>query len=169
MLAVNRHKRNLPSVPNFLSLNQVQLRRANSESRFTLPAVPSSIIIPQQNLDDESDLLEIDLNDPFGSMNRTLTTSKLEYESKNSIENSQNLNTSSNNFSSKVKQLRDQTTNTSPISNLNSSIKLKKKLKKKISSPLNNTNESIAPHVIPQITKLEKVTLDLQRHPNNNN
>jgi len=156
----------LPSVPNFLSLNQVQLRRANSESRFTLPAVPSSIIIPQQNLDDESDLLEIDLNDPFGSMNRKLTTSKLEYELKTSIENSQNLNTSSKNFSSKVKQLRDQTTNTSPISNLNSSIKLKKK----ISSRLKNTNESVSPPpVIPPITKLEKVTLDLQRHPNNNN
>lgn len=150
MSSVNRHKRNLPSVPNFLPLNPLQLRRANSESRFTLPAVPISNIISQQNLDDEYDLLEIDLTDPLGSMTRTLITS---YELKNSIDKNQSLTTSN------VKQLRDQTTNTPPISNLNSSsIKSKKKLKKKNSSPVNNTNGTIPPPMIPSSTKLQKVS-----------
>lgn len=142
MSSINRHKRNLPSVPSNGSSptpsNCLQLRRANSESRFSLPAAPS---LSQQNLDDEADLLEIDLNDPIGSMNRTLHT-KIESE----------------NNQSKVKQIRDQTTNTPPISTLNSSIKSKKKLKKKNSSPLNPpTNDQITSPVIPSITKLQKV------------
>jgi hypothetical protein len=130
MLLINRHKRNLPSIPigNTLS-NQLQLRRANSESRFSLPAVP--LISSSQNLDDENDLLEIDLNDPIGSMHRTLR-SKTEPE----LENFKN-----NNNQLKVKQIQDQTTNTPPILNLNTS----KKLKKKIS-----TNDS-------PVVKLEKV------------
>jgi len=148
MLLINRHKRNLPTVPSTTLRNRLQLRRANSESRFSLPAVPQSILIPQQNLEDESDLLEIDLNDPSGSMNRTLQT---ESELENTNENNQCQ------IISKVKQIRDQTTNTPPISNLNSSLKLKKKLKKKISPPLNNTNDHVITSVIQPTTKLQKV------------
>jgi hypothetical protein len=129
MVSINRHKRNLPSVPSTILSNRLQLRRANSESRFSLPAVPSS---PQQNLDDECDLLEIDLNNLIGSMNRTLR-STIEPEFENNHYQ----------ITSKGKQIRDQTTNTPPISNLNSSIKSKKKLKKKTSS----------------ITKLQKVLI----------
>jgi hypothetical protein len=139
MSSINRHKRNLPSVPKTTFSNHLQLRRANSESRFCLPAVP------QQNLDDESDLLEIDLNDPIGSMNRTLRT-KTESENKQ------------DEIIPKLKQSRDQTTNTPPLSTLNSSIKSKKKLKKKTSSsPVNNPNDQIISPVIPSITKLQKV------------
>lgn len=147
MSSINRAKRNLPSVPNSdnSTSNCLQLRRANSESRFKLPAVPSSpTSIYPQILDDEIDLLEIDLNDPIGSMNRTLQT-KIELENV-----------------SKTKQIRDQTTNTPPISTLNSSIKSKKKLKKKNSSPLNpSTDEPIPTQTTPIVTKLQKVKSNL--------
>ena len=159
MLSINRHKRNLPSVPSTI----LPIRRVNSESRFSLPAVPSSILIPQQNLDDESDLLEIDLNDPIGSMNRTLR-SKTENELNNSNKINQHLTVSNNNLPSKVKQLRDQTTNTPPITSLNLSIKSKKKLKKKISSPSNPISSSI----IPSTTKLQKVYLQKKKNHFNN-
>ena len=114
MLLINRQKRNLPSIPpEKLLSSRLQLRRANSESRFRLPAVP---ITSSQNLDDEHDLLEIDLNDPIGSMKRTLR-SKTESE----------LETLQDTVPLKVKQSRDQTTNTPPlISNPNASIKSKK-------------------------------------------
>lgn len=127
----NRQKRNLPSVPNSeLTIDQLQLRRTNSESRFSLPAVshhPS-----QQNLDDESDLLEIDLNDPIGSMNRTHRAPNTDTRKENQL---------------KVKQHRDQTTNTPPLSSLDTSIKAKKK------SLIINELPS------PSIIKLEKVRL----------
>ena len=107
----NRQKRNLPSVPSSdLTIDQLQLRRTNSESRFSLPAVPN--LPSQQNLDDESDLLEIDLNDPIGSMNRTLRTDTRKKDNNNQL---------------KVKQHRDQTTNTPPLSSLDTSITAKKK------------------------------------------
>ncbi|CAF3381368.1 unnamed protein product [Rotaria sp. Silwood1] len=157
MLSINRHKRNLPSVPSVTTSKQLQLRRANSESRFSLPAVPLPLLIPQQNLDDESDLLEIDLNDPIGSMNRS-SCSKTEYEYKKTNENYQYSTKSINGHSSNIKQLRDQTTNTPPISSLNSSIKSKKKLKKKPSSPLNNTSDQISSSTFPSISKLQKST-----------
>lgn len=148
MIPTHRQKRNLPSVP--MMMNHLQLRRANSESRFSLPAVPPSIIISNSNIDDESDLLEIDLNDPTGSMKRTLrsktesellTNNDFNYHLK--LFNTTNQSPSVDELSTTrkyIKQLRDQTTNTPPISTLNSSIKTKKKLKKKISSPTNNTN-----------------------------
>jgi hypothetical protein len=148
MLLINRHKRNLPSIPTGDTLsNRLQLRRANSESRFCLPAVP---LISLQNLDDENDLLEIDLNDPAGSMNRTLrskTESELETLQDNAIVTT-NTTTTNNNNQVKVKQIRDQTTNTPPSFDLNASIKSKKKLKKK-----NSTNT-------PAIAKLQKVCLE---------
>ncbi len=148
MIPIHRQKRNLPSVP--IMINHLQLRRANSESRFRLPAVPPSIIISNSNIDDESDLLEIDLNDPTGSMKRT-TRSKTESEISDSYDrnyqlkpfNTNNQSPSVDELSStrkQIKQLRDQTTNTPPISTLNSTNKIKKKVKKKTSSPPNNTN-----------------------------
>jgi hypothetical protein len=152
MLSIHRHKRNLPSVPSDVSSNGLQLRRANSESRFSLPAVSVPALIPQQNIDDESDLLEIDLNDPIGSMNRTLR-SKTEVE----LKTSQQVTTSNDNIPSKVKQLRDQTTNTPPISNFSSSIKSKKKLKKKSFSPSNSAHDQTPSPVLPPTTKLQKV------------
>ena len=149
MLLINRHKRNLPPIPTGdARSNRLQLRRANSESRFCLPAVP---LISLQNLDDENDLLEIDLNDPIGSMNRTLrskTESELELLHDNNVVTTTAVattNTITNNPQSKVKQIRDQTTNTPPLFDLDGSIKSKKKLKKKIS---NNT---------PPVAKLQKV------------
>jgi hypothetical protein len=162
---MNRLKRNLPNVPTTL----VQLRRANSESRFTLPAVP------HQTVDDECDLLEIDINDPIGSMNKTLR-SKTESELVNTTENglyqtcfnTTNASSSADELliSSKkrVKQLRDQTTNTPPISTLNSSIKSKKKLKKKSSSQLNNPTDQNTPPVTPPTTKLQKVYIYPLKH-----
>ncbi|CAF0908919.1 unnamed protein product [Rotaria sordida] len=158
MLSINRQKRNLPSVPNVPNSNQLQLRRANSESRFSLPAVSLPILISQHNIDDESDLLEIDLNDPIGSMNRS-SCLKTEYENKKTNETYQYIIKSLNGHSSKVKQLRDQTTNTPPMSSLNSSIKSKKKLKKKNSLPLNNINDQItSSSTISSLTKLQKST-----------
>jgi hypothetical protein len=132
-------------------MNYLQLRRANSESRFSLPAVPSS----NSNLDDESDLLEIDLNDPTGSIKRT-ARSKTESEIPNSNDidyhfksfNTTNQSPSVDELSStkkQIKQLRDQTTNTPPISSLNIAMKPKKKLKKKVSSPPMNTNGQLTP------------------------
>jgi hypothetical protein len=149
VIPTHRQKRNLPSVP--IMMNHLQLRRANSESRFSLPAVPPSIIISNSNIDDESDLLEIDLNDPTGSMKRTsrskteseiLNTNSTNYHLKSHF-NITNQSPSVDELSStrkQIKQLRDQTTNTPPISSLNSTNKIKKKLKKKTSSPPNNTN-----------------------------
>ncbi len=148
MIPIHRQKRNLPSVP--VMMNHLQLRRANSESRFSLPAVPPSIIISNSNIDDESDLLEIDLNDPTGSMKRT-ERSKTESELSNNNDinyhlksfNITNQSPSVDELSStkkQIKQLRDQTTNTPPISSLNSTNKIKKKIKKKGSSSPNNTN-----------------------------
>ncbi|CAF5195227.1 unnamed protein product, partial [Rotaria sp. Silwood1] len=43
MIPIHRQKRNLPSVP--LILDNLQLRRTNSESRFCLPAVSLPIQI----------------------------------------------------------------------------------------------------------------------------
>ncbi len=145
MIQTHRQKRNLPSVP--MMINHLQLRRANSESRFRLPAVPLPIITTNSNLDDENDLLEIDLNDPTGSINRT-TRSKTESELINSNDinyhiksfHSTNQSPSVDQLSPTKKQSRDQTTNTPPISNLNPTNKIKKKLKKKGSSPPINTN-----------------------------
>lgn len=131
----NRPKRNLPSVPNHEStIDQLQLRRTNSESRFSLPAVPNYNTSPA-NLDDESDLLEIDLNDPIGSMNRTCRTQHTDTLKRE------------NSNPTKVKQHRDQTTNTPPLSTLEPSIKAKKK------SLISNELPS------PSIVKLEKVRL----------
>ncbi|CAF3574727.1 unnamed protein product [Rotaria socialis] len=162
MLSINRQKRNLPSVPSTTTTtttysNELQLRRANSESRFSLPAVPLPILIPQQNLDDESDLLEIDLNDPVGSIKRN-SCSKSDSESNRNNEKSLYPITFSNDNSSKIKQLRDQTTNTPPISSLNSSRKSKKKLKQKTSSPPNITNDSINYSASSSVRKLQKST-----------
>lgn len=144
----HRQRRNLPSVPT--GLNQLQLRRVNSESRFSLPAVPPPFLMPNSNLDDESDLLEIDLNDPTGSMTRT-ERSKTESEIIHQHEpKSHHRSFHPNNPSPSIdrlssmrippKQLRDQTTNTPPIANLNSTGKPKKKLKKKSASPPIKTN-----------------------------
>jgi hypothetical protein len=146
-------------------INHLELRRANSESRFSLPAVPPSIqITNNSNIDDESDLLEIDLNDPTGSMKRT-SRSKTESEINNSNDQDYRLKTfhptnqspSIDELSSpkkQIKQLRDQTTNTPPISSLNSTTKIKKKLKKKGSSSPNNTNghHTNSPHTNGQLT-----------------
>ena len=151
MIPIHRQKRNLPSVP--ISTNRLRLRRANSESRFSLPAVPPSILIVNSNIDDESDLLEIDLNDPTGSLNRA-ARSKTESELANRYARADRSNSrhttvqfpSANELSSshrQIKQLRDQTTNTPPISNFNSSAKMKKKLKKKGSSSPNNINYEV--------------------------
>ncbi|CAF0816840.1 unnamed protein product [Rotaria sp. Silwood1] len=151
MIPIHRQKRNLPSVP--LILDNLQLRRTNSESRFCLPAVSLPIQISNSNVDDESDLLEIDINDPMGSMKKT-ARSKTESEIINNNNYDINyyrksFNTTTNQSPSidklsfpkmQIKQLRDQTTNTSPISNLNSTIKIKKKVKKKGSLSPNNTN-----------------------------
>lgn len=145
-------------------MDHLKLRRANSESHFSLPTVPPAIIIPNSNLDDESDLLEIDLTDPTGSMNRTIR-SKTVSEILNSNDATYYLNAfdSSNQSPSvdelssarkQTKQLRDQTTNTPPISTFNSTTKTKKKLKKKISSPTANANDqhSISTYTNGQIT-----------------
>lgn len=152
MLANNRQKRNLPSVPTHeLCTDQLQIRRTNSESRFRLPAVPFSTL---SNLDDESDLLEIDLNDPIGSMNRTLrstTDPNLDIRKEKVIN------------PVKVKQHRDQTTNTPPISTLTSTIKSKKK--PLISNEINHQSSS------PSIAKLEKVFFlksSIRRHIHEN-
>jgi hypothetical protein len=153
VIPIHRQKRNLPSVP--IMMNHLQLRRANSESRFSLPAVPPLTLMTNSNLDDESDLLEIDLNDPTGSMKRT-GRSKTESEIPNSNDrdyhfksfHSTNQSPSADELSStkkQIKQLRDQTTNTPPISSLNSNMKPKKKLKKKASSPPINTNGHLTP------------------------
>ena len=56
-----------------------------------------------------------------------------------------------------MKQLRDQTTNTPPFLDSNSSLKSKKKLKKKASPSINHTNNQISSSMIPSITKLQKV------------
>ncbi|CAF1320422.1 unnamed protein product [Adineta ricciae] len=149
MLPIHRQKRNLPSVPTIT--NNLQLRRVNSESRFSLPAVPPTILITNGNLDDESDLLEIDLNDPIGSMNRTEHSKTETNLTSNSNPSDYNLVTLTTNEQSSsmeeiilrkkpTKQLRDQTTNTPPMSTLSSSFKTKKKLKKKGSSSPSNTN-----------------------------
>ncbi|CAF0755721.1 unnamed protein product [Adineta steineri] len=172
IMPLHRQKRNLPSVPSPIT-NRLQLRRANSESRFSLPAVPPpSILISNSNIDDESDLLEIDLNDPTGSTSRA-ARSKTESElnnnnnniTTNNNNNNNNINTlsSSNQLSSmndltlpkkQIKQLRDQTTNTPPISSLTSSIKPKKKLKKKGSNSPNHTNG----HLINSMESNEQIT-----------
>ncbi|CAF3809703.1 unnamed protein product [Rotaria magnacalcarata] len=104
------------------------------------------------NIDDECDLLEIDLNDPMGSMKRA---SRSKTESEININNDINydrmlFNTTNQSPSfdriyfpkTQKKQLKDQTTNTPPISNLNSTMKTKKKLKKKGSSSPNNYHTS---------------------------
>jgi hypothetical protein len=145
-------------------MNHLRLRRANSESRFSLPAVPSPIPISNNNIDDENDLLEIDLNNPTGSTNRAVH-SKTESELPNSNEKNPHIKTlnttnqllsTDENSSPKnpIKQLRDQTTNTPPISGFTSSIKIKKKLKKKRSSSPSNTNghHTNSTHMNGQIT-----------------
>ncbi|CAF1577129.1 unnamed protein product [Rotaria magnacalcarata] len=147
---IHRQKRNLPTVP--LATDNIQLRRTNSESRFCLPAVRSTVLMSNSNIDDECDLLEIDLNDPMGSMKRA---SRSKTESEININNDINydrmlFNTTNQSPSfdriyfpkTQKKQLKDQTTNTPPISNLNSTMKTKKKLKKKGSSSPNNYHTS---------------------------
>lgn len=160
---MHRQKRNLPSVPQ--TMDRLRLRRTNSESRFSLPAVPLSTVITNSNLDDESDLLEIDLNDPTGSTKKT-SRSKTESEISNNNKNDNNFIVvhDSKQVSSvdnklycrqpQVKQLRDQTTNTPPLSSLNSTTKIKKKVKRKGSSSPNNTNghHTNASHVNGQTT-----------------
>lgn len=157
MTAIHRQKRNLPSVPSMM--NHLQLRRANSESRFSLPAVPPlpSVLISNSNIDDETDLLEIDLNNPTGSINRGIR-SKTESELPNMNDKIYSLTTNqllpmNDNSPPKtpIKQLRDQTTNTPPMSNFTSSIKMKKKVKKKGSSSPSNTNGHHT-HINDQIT-----------------
>ncbi|CAF4414696.1 unnamed protein product [Rotaria socialis] len=150
IIPIHRQKRNLPTVP--LATDHIQLRRTNSESRFCLPAVRSAVLMSNSNIDDECDLLEIDLNDPMGSMKRT---SRSKTESEININNDINydrifFNTTNQSPSfdriyfpkTQKKQLKDQTTNTPPISNLNSTMKTKKKLKKKGSSSPNNYHTS---------------------------
>ncbi|CAF1169552.1 unnamed protein product, partial [Adineta ricciae] len=157
MLSANRHKRNLPFPPNFTPRSQLQLRRANSESRFTLPAVPSPTIISPLNADEECDLLEIDLSHPNASASKTLPA-KVEHELQT---NTQCRSSSSENFISKGKQLRDQTTNTPPMEPINASIKAKKKSKKKevpAPSSTNSIKTSAPSPVIPPTKKLQKST-----------
>lgn len=128
-------------------------------------------------VDDESDLLEINLNQ------RTLR-SKTESELSNSneprtsalIPNGLESSSSSSAIQEmsmnkqRTKQLRDQTTNTPPMSRLTSSIKGKKKVKKKSASPVNsaspdaaatinspNTHPPSYPSPVPTTTKLQKV------------
>ncbi|CAF4598634.1 unnamed protein product [Rotaria socialis] len=150
IIPIHRQKRNLPTVP--LATDHIQLRRTNSESRFCLPAVRSAVLMSNSNIDDECDLLEIDLNDPMGSMKRA---SRSKTESEININNDINydrifFNTTNQSPSfdriyfpkTQKKQLKDQTTNTPPISNLNSTMKTKKKLKKKGSSSPNNYHTS---------------------------
>ncbi|CAF4421945.1 unnamed protein product, partial [Rotaria sp. Silwood2] len=148
MIPIHRQKRNLPSVP--LIMDNLQLRRTNSESRFSLPAVPLPIQISNSNIDDESDLLEIDINNPMDSINKT-GRSKTESEliNNNDMNYYRKFFTPTNQSPSvdilsfpkiQIKQLRDQTTNTPPISNPNSTTKIKKKLKKKGPSSPNNIN-----------------------------
>ena len=161
---MHRQKRNLPSVP--APMHALRLRRANSESRFSLPAVPPPVLIPNSNIDDESDLLEIDLNDPMGALNsaaRSKTESELgtayERESRPTARHAGGAYPSSIELSSPnkpIKQLRDQTTNTPPLSSLNSTTKVKKKLKKKGSSSPNHTTaqHTTGTHVNGQSTPL---------------
>jgi hypothetical protein len=147
---MHRQKRNLPCVP--VAHDYFQLRRANSESRFRLPAAPSSVLTANSNMDDESDLLEIDLNDPTGSLNRA-ARSKTESELMHSYDRADHFQShyktiqfpSVNDIfpsTKQGKQLRDQTTNTPPISSLNVGLKTKKKLKKKGSSSPNSQSIS---------------------------
>ena len=148
MSPINRQRRNLPPVPTVNTTNRFHLRRANSESRFNLSSIP---LTTQENLDDDNDLLEIDLNHPIDSMNITSNStiqSELNMMNEYSIDNFSLLTT---------KQLRDQTTNTSPTSCFNSSIKSTKKLKRK-SSSFNNTHNQINHSTHSSITKLQKVS-----------
>lgn len=169
MPSITRPKRNLPYPPNFASLNMLQLRRANSESRFTLPAVPHSMLTSSPNLDDEGDLLEIDLSDPSAAIRR-VASSQLEPEFRNHTGHTHYRSASNDNFTSRVKQLRDQTTNTPPMASFNASVKSKKKVKKKDSSSSTTTTTSeptpsplpapAAPTVVPTpapTKKLQKV------------
>ena len=161
-MPMHRQKRNLPSVPT--PMHALRLRRANSESRFSLPAVPPPVLIPNSNMDDESDLLEIDLNDPMGPLNsaaRSKTESELgaafERESRSTSRQTGGVYPSSIELSSTnkpIKQLRDQTTNTPPLSSLNSTTKVKKKLKKKGSSSPSHTTaqHTTGTHFTGQIT-----------------
>ena len=153
---MHRPKRHLPSVPTID--HHLQLRRANSESRFRLPAVPpaSSFLLINSNLDDESDLLEIDLNDPTGSINRAArskteseiaqTSERIDHQLRQLISKPLHYHPSVDELSSTRKLLKDQTTNTPPISSLNLTMKGKKKLKKKGStSPSNSTSQNNGP------------------------
>ena len=156
MLSANRHKRNLPFPPNLTPRSQLQLRRANSESRFTLPAVPSSTINSPLNVDDECDLLEIDLSHTNVSARQTLPA-KVEHELQT---NNQCRSSSSENFIPKGKQLRDQTTNTPPMESITTSTKAKKKPKKKEVQVPSSTNTIKAPALSPvslPTKKLQKV------------
>ena len=153
---MHRQKRHLPSVPTIE--NRLQLRRANSESRFRLPAVPLS----NSNLDDESDLLEIDLNDLTGSLNRAArskteselvkTSERIDYQVRQMISKPIQYSPTVEQFSSNKKQLRDQTTNTPPISSLNSTMKIKKKLKKKGSTSPSTVTHSNGPQTPTKVT-----------------
>jgi hypothetical protein len=157
------------------SSDLLQLRRVHSESRFCLPAVSSILgITCQQTIDDESDLLEIDLNNPLGSIHRTLrsqTESELitshAYSSLNQCMVSSSLPDDMFINKQQAKQLRDQTTNTPPMSRLTSSLKSKKRLKKKNSPVPNNANEQIATPIDNTSTspmKLQKVDSHRQEY-----
>ena len=125
---MHRQKRNLPSVPSTTN-NYLQLRRTNSESCFSRKT--STISTPMSN-DDDSDLLEIDLNNPIDSINRTYrskTESELSNHNIDIIYSQQSLNQ----LSLPKIQLRDQTTNTPSISNLNLITKTKTKKKNSLS------------------------------------
>jgi len=100
------------------------------------------------NLDDESDLLEIDLNDPIGSMNRIWNNTYQDLP-----------------IEPQIKQSRDQTTNTSPTEDFSSQVKLRKKSKKKSnSSSTAHSSDEISHHHHQQqqhpstvVSKLQKV------------
>ena len=153
-------------------MDQLQLRRVYSESRFSLPEAPSASLTSPDMFDDELDLLEIDLNDPEGTSNH-IFRAKMDSEliHSNAYRSSSNITRSigsvpliSDALSSRQrpKQLRDQTTNTPPMSTLTSSIKAKKKLKKKSSSPISNTPDRLASPVATSpvlSTKLQKVCI----------
>jgi hypothetical protein len=134
--------------------------------------VPSASLTSPDMFDDEIDLLEIDLNDPPGTSNHSFRP-KNDPEPINS-----NAYRSSSTFARSIgsvplindglpskqrsKQLRDQTTNTPPMPMLTASMKAKKKLKKKGSSPISNTPERLTSPVATSpvsSTKLQKVRI----------
>ena len=134
--------------------------------------MPSTSVIVPDTFDDENDLLEIDLNDPQGFINhpfRLRADSELmnsnEYRSSSAASYSIGSVPLINDAllcRQRPKQLRDQTTNTPPMSTLTASMKARKKLRKKSSSPISNTPDRLAspaPTSPALSTKLQKVRL----------